>query len=553
MNGCLVIIERELLGLLRNRRTLLILVTTAIAFATVVILKWPSSGISDLNGQQARETWQWLTYAMLGAAILIVPVFPSTSLVNEVRGRTLELLLNSPLSRASIYFGKAGAMLGFVVLLLFATLPAMACCFLMGGLTLTDVLRLYGFLLLVCTQLIVLGILVGTFCRSTEAALRWSYGVTFALTIVPTFPDFFLKGSDSPIARGAGWFKLISPIPSLMQMLNQGSIGGSGLTESRPVMFWYLVLTGLSILVGSIVCIVRLSHSLVDRSRSQGSITDEQSLGIRTARRVLYLVDPQRRSKGIPLFLNPVMVKEFRCRQFGRLHWLLRLIAGCAVLSLMLTLASAGGAESRGVNFTGAIIIVLQVALIVLLTPGLAASMIAGEMESGSWNLLRVTPMSAGRILSGKLISVVLTLALLLCATLPGYAVIMLIQPNLQAQVRQVIVSLILAALLSMLISATVSSFFRSTAVATTVAYGILISLFAGTLLVWVNLDAPFGHSLVESTLRLNPLAAALSAIEAEGFQTFNLIPSAWWISSTLCGVLLIVLYARVRRLSQPD
>ena len=87
--------------------------------------------------------------------------------------------------------------------------------------------------------------------------------------------------------------------------------------------------------------------------------------------------------------------------------------------------------------------------------------------------------------------------------------------------------SLILAALLSMLISATVSSFFRSTAVATTVAYGILISLFAGTLLVWVNLDAPFGHSLVESTLRLNPLAAALSAIEADVFNPEVLCPGA--------------------------
>jgi ABC-type transport system involved in multi-copper enzyme maturation permease subunit len=553
MNGCLVIIERELLGLLRNRKTLYILVATALAFAAVVILKWPSSGISDLNGQQARETWQWLTYAMLGAAILIVPVFPSTSLVREIRGRTLELLLNSPLSRASIYFGKAGAMLGFVLLLLFATLPAMACCFLMGGLSIGDVLRLYGFLLLVCTQLIVVGILVGTYCRSTEAALRWSYGVTFAITIVPTFPDFFMKGGDSPIARAAGWLKLISPIPSLMQLLRQGSLDGSGLSEPHPVMFWYLIFTGLSIVVGSIVCIYRLSHALLDQARSQGCITDEQSLGIRAARRVLYLVDPQRRSAGIPFFLNPVMVKEFRCRQFGRLHWLLRLIAGCAVLSLMLTLASAGGAESRGVNFTGAIIIVLQVALIVLLTPGLAASMIAGEMETGSWNLLRVTPMGPGKILRGKLISVVLTLALLLCATLPGYAVIMLIQPNLQAQVQQVIVCLILAALLSMLISATVSSFFRSTAVATTVAYGILISLFAGTMLVWVNLDAPFGHSLVERTLQFNPLAAALRAIEADGFQNFNLIPSAWWISSILCGLLLIVLYFRVRRLSQPD
>jgi ABC-type transport system involved in multi-copper enzyme maturation permease subunit len=553
MKGCLAIIERELLGLMRNRGTLYILVATALAFSAVVILKWPSSGVSDLNGQQARETWQWLTYAMLGAAILIVPVFPATSLVKELRRLTLELLLNSPLPRASIYFGKAGAMLGFVLLLLFATLPAMACCFLMGGLTLTDILRLYGFLLILCSQLIVVGLLVGTFCRSTEAALRWSYGVTFALTIVPTFPDFFLKGSDSAIASGAGWFRMISPIPSIMQMLNQGSIGGAGLTEHQPVIFWYLVFTGLSIVAGSVVCIARLSHTLLDRSRSQGIITDERSRGAQAARRVLFLVDPQKRSAGIPWFLNPVMVKEFRCRQFGRLHWLLRLIAGCAVLSLMLTLASASGAESRGVNFTGAIIIVLQVALIVLLTPGLAASMIAGELESGSWNLLRVTPMSGIRILLGKLISVVLTLALLLCATLPGYAVIMLIQPNLQAQVQQVIVSLILAAILAMLISATVSSFFRSTAVATTVAYGILISLFAGTLLVWVNLDAPFGHTLVENTLRFNPLAAALGAIEAEGFQTFNLIPSAWWFSSAISGGLLVVLYLRVRRLSQPD
>ncbi|MCA9008585.1 MAG: ABC transporter permease [Planctomycetaceae bacterium] len=133
MKGFIAIVERELLGLLRTRGALFTLVATALTFAIVVILKWPSSGISDLNGKQARETWQWLTYAMLGAAILVVPVFPSTSFVKEVRERTLELLLNSPLPRAAIYFGKVGAMLGFVALLLFASLPAMACCFLMGG------------------------------------------------------------------------------------------------------------------------------------------------------------------------------------------------------------------------------------------------------------------------------------------------------------------------------------------------------------------------------------------------------------------------------------
>lgn len=554
MSGCLVIIERELLALLRSRRTLWIFVSVAVVFSTIVFLKWPSTGIVDLNGNKGRELFQWLSYSMLAASILIVPIFPATSLVTEVRRRTLELLLNSPLSRASIYFGKAFAMFGLVLLLLCSTLPAIACGFLMGGLSFSqDVVTMYGYLALVSMQLVVIGLLVGTWSRSTESALRWSYGVTFALTIVPWFPDALFPGGTSPLAKGIQLLKLISPIPGMMEMLNQSSVAGSGLMNQQSAVASYVIFATLFIIVGSIVCIQRLSHSLLDRSRSQGVITDDQSQFIRASRRILFVVDPQRRSSGIPPFVNPVMVKEFQCRQFGRMHWLLRLVAGCAVLSLLLTLASARGTESRGVEYTGALIIVLQVGLIVLLTPGLASAMIAGEMEGGSWNLLRVTPLSPGKILRGKLMSVLLTLALLLCATLPGYAVIMLIKPVLQEQVVQVLKCLVLAAILSMLISATVSSFFRTSAIATTVSYGILILIFGGTMLVWMNRDAPFGHEFVQSALRLNPMAAALNAMQADGFQGYDLIPATWQYTGATCAVLLVILYLRVFRLTKPD
>ena len=43
----------------------------------------------------------------------------------------------------------------------------------------------------------------------------------------------------------------------------------------------------------------------------------------------------------------------------------------------------------------GAIIVTLQVALILLFTPTLAAGLISGEIESGGWDLLRTTPLSA--------------------------------------------------------------------------------------------------------------------------------------------------------------
>ncbi|MCA9086587.1 MAG: ABC transporter permease [Planctomycetaceae bacterium] len=552
--GAFVIIRRELLALLRTNRALAILTSVSLLFAVVVILKWPSSALVDLTGRQAREVFQWLAWSMMAVALFVVPVFPATSMVREIRGRTLELLLNSPLSRVSLYLGKVGAMIGYVTLLLFATLPAMACCYLMGGVSLTDhVLRLYAFLFFASLQLIVIGMLVGTWARSIEEALRWSYGVTFAVAVLAIFPDYFLQGGESLFAMASRWIKLISPIPGLMQLTSQSALGSAGLMEERDLVTAYLIISGIFIVVGSIVCISRLSHALLDRSRWQGIITDELSTGGQAVRRVLFLVDPQRRSKGIPFFLNPVMVKEFRCRQFGRLHWLLRLVAGCAVVSLALSVATTTSTVDWGVASVGGVIIVMQVLLLALITPGLSGGMIAGELETGGWDLMRVTPLSAGKILRGKLVSVSLTLLLLLCATLPGYGIIMAIQPTMKTQVLQVITSLIFVALVSMLTSATVSSFFRRAATATTVAYAILIALFAGTMLIWVNRGAPFGHSLVESALRLNPMAAALHAMDAADFRTYQLIPSAWWYAGVLSCVLIVVLYLRIRRLSLPD
>jgi len=292
---------------------------------------------------------------------------------------------------------------------------------------------------------------------------------------------------------------------------------------------------------------------LMDRSRSQGIVTDDLTAGEKGARRVFFLIDPQRRSAGIPNLLNPVMVKEFRSRQFGRLHWLLRLIAICAVMSLMLTLATTMGSEDWGVERIGAIIIYAQVALILLLTPGISGGIIAGEMENGGWNLLRTTPLRAWRILLGKLMSVLITLGLVLCASLPGYAVIMKIQPSLAEQVIQVIISLVMCALVSMSVSAAVSAFFRTTAAATTVSYGVLIALFVGTLIFWANLNAPFSHAFVEKILSVNPMAGALNAIQAEGFETFNLVPVTWWTSGAICLFALLVLQIRIWRLCQPD
>ena len=86
----------------------------------------------------------------------------------------------------------------------------------------------------------------------------------------------------------------------------------------------------------------------------------------------------------------------------------------------------------------------------------------------------------------------------------------MRIRPVLTEQVSQVLVSLVLAAVVSMLISATVSSFVRTTAAATTIAYGILIALYAGTMLVWINAEPGLVKSIAFNTLIIAGVSTVL-------------------------------------------
>jgi hypothetical protein len=330
------------------------------------------------------------------------------------------------------------------------------------------------------------------------------------------------------------------------------SLSRQGLISSGGVLQRFVVDTLVITGVAATCTIFRLNHRIFDRSRAQGQISDDQRLAIRIFRRLVFVVDPQRRSRGIGFFFNPVMIKEFRCRRFGRLHWLLRLVAVCAILSLALTYATTMGTLDWEVKTIGGIMVLMQVALLVLITPSLAAGLISGEVESGGWPLLTMTPLSVYRILWGKLLSVILTLVLVLCATLPGYLVMVYIEPGMRGQVERVVVCLAATAAFAMLLSAAVGSLFRRTAPATAAAYGALLAVCAGPLLIWLGQDAPFGHGTVETALLINPVAAALSVIRTAGFQEYDLIPGNWWFLGIASAVSLVVLVARTRRLSRP-
>lgn len=549
------IIQRELISILRSRKALAMQVCPAVVFALLVILRWPTDDRVGLAGVQAQEVFRLFGYGLLATIVMLVPVFPATSVVREKTQGTLALLLNSLMGSWSIYFGKLMGVLGFAFLPLLMSLPAAAACYAMGGISfLDDLVTLYVILALLTIQYTALALLVSSYANSTDEALRATFALILLIAVVSLGPYQFLQGKPYYGFVGAAeLLRCISPIPAVMEILGHGDAGSKGLVAATGVPMRFVLLTLLSTVYLMVRTATRLKQTMFDRPRPQGLITDDRSTPVRWFRRTVFLVDPQRRNKATGPLTNPVMIKEFRSRRFGRSHWMLRLVAACAMVSLLLTHAAIAGTFDWGVETIGGIMVVLQVALIVLLTPSLAAGLISSEHENGGWTLMLMTPLSASRIVRGKLISVFWPLMLTLFATLPGYAVMMWIKPILAQQISYVLICLVLTAVFSMMLSATVSSFFRRTAPATIIAYAMLVALYGGTMLFWLGRDAPFGQSVVQSALTINPMAAALTILEVPGFTQYDLVPATWWFTGGAILVCVIALGVQTWRLTRPQ
>jgi len=544
--------QREFFGTLRTRKALAMLLVLTAAFSLIVLLRWPTDQQIDLSGARSQQVFRVFAYTLLAGVLFVAPAFPAVSVVQEKNRGTLALLLNSPLPAWSIYWGKLSGSMLFALLLLLTSLPAAAACYAMGGI---DLLRqvglLYAVLLACVLQYTTLALLVSSFAQSTDAAVRVTYALVFGVSVLGVGPHYLFQGQAGLWPTLAWWLRAASPLPVVMETIGHGGVGSLGLRQGSTVREFFL-LAGVTSLIFAGITLSRLSYRMFDQARSQGKITDDQALGTRVSRRMMFLIDPQRRKSGIPFYANPVMVKEFRTRRFGRIHWLLRLVAACAVLSLVLTVFAATSVVDWGVDTIGGFMVLLQILLVILIVPALTSGLISSERESGGWELLRMTPMSSFKILRGKLLSVIWTVALILLATLPGYLAMIYIQPVMWLQVQLVLICLAIAAIYTVLVGAAIGSLFPRTATATMTCYVVLIVLFLGPLLIWMGRDAPFSHGFVESALAINPTGAALSIIEAPGFETYELVPLSWWVSAAISGLALVVLCVQVWRITRP-
>jgi ABC-2 type transport system permease protein len=231
--------------------------------------------------------------------------------------------------------------------------------------------------------------------------------------------------------------------------------------------------------------------------------------------------------------VNPVLNKEFklRFRNFksflGLLFYLLALgvliIGFVFIESLNNNQGFFKPDQSREMFM---ILSVLQLALVLFITPGLTAGVISSERERQTLNIMLTTAQSSTSIIVSKLISSISYLLLLIIASLPLYSIVFLFGGISPTQMLMTIGFYTFTIITFGSLGVLFSTLIRKTIVAMVTSYGVTLFLAGGTAFLtlilmqlnhgYMNPAQPTPNPLPYFTAMLNPPIVLLGTFQPE-------------------------------------
>jgi ABC-type transport system involved in multi-copper enzyme maturation permease subunit len=180
------VLQRELLTNLRMTRAFVLLLLYLGLLGTVVFLAWPQERQLDLttNPEASRRLVNLVFLGQYLLASLMAPSFAAGSITGEKERKSYEMLLASPLRPGAIVLGKLLASLCHLLLLIVASLPIVMLCLPLGGVSLYEVLAMYGGLVLSVITFGMISLWASSYFRRTSASLVVTYLIILPLSLV---------------------------------------------------------------------------------------------------------------------------------------------------------------------------------------------------------------------------------------------------------------------------------------------------------------------------------------------------------------------------------
>ncbi|NLF93751.1 MAG: hypothetical protein GX564_07675 [Oligosphaeraceae bacterium] len=531
------ILQREFVMASRNSKTILGAAGTASVLGLILYLLWPRSGIfSDAN---SNELFTIFLGTELTFMILLTAGFTASAITSERERRTFVMLQTCLLSPGEILTGKLVGTLGISLVLFLTSIPITALCALSGGIsiaTLCQALCIVGASTLVYG---LLGLAVSSLCQRSYTALLATYiGITVlagatwlpsTLVVFSGLQPLFLK------------LRALSPYEALfaLQFAEQYEVGVIGASADQV----------FTIFITSMLCLVGLFFAVfarfifappnLRRSMTVSKYTDSKTMLKRTLGFPFYLIDPLRRKKNISLRRNPVFVAEIRSKIFGNPKFIIRALSLCICLSIGILALIAQQVGETDLDKIRAVAIIFQLGVVALLAPTVSSGSITDERISDTLLLLRLSPLSSVKVVTGKMKAALLYVLIFLLSSLPVFLALVYLEstsgPNFAAIIPAGLdseslqaagaalkefcntywrvgawVGVLITTCLALTAGSLCSSCFSpSTGVATAVSYCFALLFTAGSLSILL-FSTRISPSIQAAFLMFNPFVAAL-------------------------------------------
>jgi hypothetical protein len=283
-----------------------------------------------------------------------------------------------------------------------------------------------------------------------------------------------------------------------------------------------------------------------------GGLEDHRSIG----RRVMYLIDPKKKRKPFGSF-NPLINKEARTNALRSGRWGIRIFYGSLFLSLALAVMSLyGSAEYQHLlAYVATVLVAFQIGVIGLVAPSLTSSAVSGEIENGTFEMLRMTPLGGGEIFWGKFIPAFLPAVLPVIALLPAYLAVCYIDTSYVMRLVQLLPVVVMAVAFCCTLGLCCSSFVNNTARATVSAYVIAGALFVLPMFAWWAGGEQLDIRTAAALASPSPLVMGMNLVAHGDTTTGMTLPiqshyaTHLWIMGGLCVLMLLMSRFRLTQL----
>ncbi|HTW09762.1 MAG TPA: ABC transporter permease [Acidimicrobiales bacterium] len=201
------IVAREVRTRMRGWHTAALLTAYLVVTGAIGYFVYGDASANATDSLQAgttgAELFRALGLAVMATIALVVPALVGPAVAGERERQTLELLLVTPLRPSRIIVGKLFAALAVVLFMVVASVPLFSIAFLLGGISMANLLVWLGFTVLSAISLGSLAVLSSVLFRRVSAATVVSYLALLVFTAGPLLGAYAWERTfDTPTQPG---------------------------------------------------------------------------------------------------------------------------------------------------------------------------------------------------------------------------------------------------------------------------------------------------------------------------------------------------------------